>query len=170
MLSHLSGSFYEHSIVTDGTPAMWQNPRKSYGTLQLYPLYDLQNMPCRSVNEYGISFLEQNPWTHVYFLFHFLSLQSPLQPPTCIYIGTCFPSYNWQEALGCPLPLLERHETKSSTFLPPPNQFCLADLSPTPACCSVFLFSLNATYFKHVLTWLTFLQLKANRRLPICQS
>lgn len=99
------------------------------------------------------------------FISIFVTTASTSTPPHAYtYTCTCFLSCNWQEALGCPLPLLEKHETKTSTFLPPPSQFCLDDLSPTLACCSVFLFSLNATYFKHVLTSL---QLEDNRWLPL---
>lgn len=123
------------------------------------------------MNEYGLSFLEQNPWTHVYFYLSSCHYRLYFKPQhTCTYTCTCLQECHWQKALGWPLPLLERHETKSSTILLLSSWFCLADLFPTLTCWSVFLFSKNATYFKHVLTWLTFLQLKDNRQLPICQS
>lgn len=83
-------------------------------------------------------------------------LQALLQSPKHIHIY----SWNWQEALRCPWPLLEGHETKPSTFLPSRIGFVLLTSLQPQLAVLFFLVSLNATYFKHVLT---FLQLKDNK-------
>lgn len=139
-ICYLSGSFYEHLIVTYGTLSIQQNPRKLIGNNAVTTALWLTKY-AKSMNECGIKFFRAEPQTHMYFYLSSCHYRLYFRPQhTYIHVCTSFPCCNWQKAIGCPLPLLERHETKSRTFPPPPNQFCLADLSPTLACVLFFYF------------------------------